>query len=276
MKSIKKAIIPAAGYGTRSLPITKVLPKEMFPIACKPAIEYIVEEAIDSGIEELLIVVSRHKNLILDYFDRSLDYEAFLEKKGKHNLLEKIMNPRINIQYVRQPFADGLGAAILLGKKFVGNDPFAVLLPDDLFVKKEQSALQELINVYENYHSSVIALEKVKEELLKNYGVVKGSKLKDRSYEINDIVEKPRFNAPSNLAVSGRYIFTPSIFSYLEKINKGVGGELQLTDAIKELLILENCYGVQVTSKRYDIGTEEGYFKILQHFMSNRKEQEDR
>ncbi|MGM7722609.1 UTP--glucose-1-phosphate uridylyltransferase [Metabacillus sp. Hm71] len=274
MKTVKKAIIPAAGYGTRSLPITKVVPKEMFPVAGKPAIQYIVEEAIESGIEEILIVVSRTKNMILDYFDRSLEYEAFLEKTGKHHLLKKIVEPAISIQYIRQPFADGLGAAILLGKGFANKDPFAVLLPDDIFLKNDQPALRELLDVYKNYQSTVIALEKVNEKLLKNYGVVKGIDIKDNIYEIYDIVEKPRSNPPSNLAVSGRYIFEPSIFSYLEKGHKGVGGEVQLTDSIKEFLKLEKCYGVEVSSKRYDIGTEEGYFKLLQKVMS-KSEQED-
>lgn len=275
MKTVKKAIIPAAGFGTRNLPITKVLPKEMFPIAGKPAIQYIIEEAIESGIEEILIVVSRNKNMILDYFDRSLEYEAFLEKTGKQHLLNKIVGPAISIQYVRQPFADGLGTAILLGKRFASKDPFAVLLPDDIFLQRGQPALRELLDVYENYQSTVIALEKLNEELLKNYGVVKAIDLQDNTYEISDIVEKPRSTPPSNLAVSGRYIFEPSIFSYLEKGSKGVGGEVQLTDAIQKLLKLEKCYGVEVSAKRYDIGTDKGYFNLIQKLMSNSKKEDE-
>lgn len=274
-KTVKKAIIPAAGYGTRSLPITKVVPKEMFPIAGKPAIQYIVEEAIESGIEEILIVVSRNKNMILDYFDRSLEYEAFLEKTGKHHLLKKIVQPPISIQYIRQPFANGLGAAILLGKGFVGKDSFAVLLPDDLFLGTHQPALRELLDVYKDHQSSIIALEKVNEKLLKNYGVVKGIQMKDKTYEIHDIVEKPSSTPPSNLAVSGRYVFEPSIFSYLEKVGEGVGGEVQLTDAIKELLKLEKYYGVEVSCNRFDIGTEKGYFNLLQKIMSKTKNEDE-
>ncbi|MGD6830680.1 sugar phosphate nucleotidyltransferase [Sutcliffiella halmapala] len=175
--------------------------------------------------------------------------------------------PNISIQYRRQSFANGLGAAILL-------DPFAVLLPDDIFIKKGQPALQEHLDVYENYQSTVIALEKTEEKLLKNYGVVKGTVKEDNIFEIHDIVEKPRSAPPSNLAVCGRYIFESSIFSHLEKVGQGIGGEVQLTDAIKELSKLNKCYGVEVASDRYDIGTDEGYFNLIQKVMS-KSETED-
>jgi UTP--glucose-1-phosphate uridylyltransferase len=263
MKKIKKAIIPAAGYGTRSLPITKVIPKEMFPIAGKPAIHYIVEEAVQSGIEEILIVVSRNKNMILDYFDRSLELEAFLEKKNKSYLLDKDHIPNIGIQYVRQPYAEGLGDAIKLGRKFIGNDPFAVLLPDDIFLCPKKAALAQLIDVYSTYETPLIVLEKVKTELLSNYGVIREKKLSDRLYEVIDIVEKPKSSPPSNLAVSGRYIFNDSIFSYLDKVTKGAGGEIQLTDAIKLLLKEQRCLGLEVIGERFDIGTDKDYIKLI-------------
>jgi UTP--glucose-1-phosphate uridylyltransferase len=269
MKKVKKAIIPAAGYGTRNLPITKVLPKEMFPINGKPAIQYIVEEAIEAGIEELLIVVSRNKNMIIDYFDRSLELEAFLEKTNKLHLLEDTPIPNIHIQYVRQPYAEGLGDAVTLGKRFVGNEPFAVLLPDDIFLCPKKVALAQLIDTYNKYSSSIIGLHKVRPELLKNYGVIKEKKMTKRKFQVMDIVEKPETNPPSDLAVTGRYIFTPSIFTYLEKVEKGAGGEIQLTDAIKASLEDENCFGIKIDGDRYDIGKEADYIKLINRLWEN-------
>lgn len=263
MKKVKKAIIPAAGYGTRNLPITKVLPKEMFPINGKPAIQYIVEEAIEAGIEEILIVLSRNKNMIMDYFDRSLELEAFLEKTNKLHLLEDTIIPNIHIQYVRQPYAEGLGDAVALGKGFVGNEPFAVLLPDDIFLCQKKVALAQLVETYNKYSSSIIGLQKVRPELLKNYGVIKEKKMTKRNFQVMDIVEKPETNPPSDLAVTGRYIFTPSIITYLEKIEKGAGGEIQLTDAIKALLEDEQCFGYSIIGDRYDIGSEIDYLKLI-------------
>lgn len=260
---VKKAIIPAAGYGTRNLPITKVLPKEMFPINGRPAIHYIVEEAVAAGIEEILIVVSRNKNMILDYFDRSLELETFLEQTNKQHLIEKVPIPNIHIQYVRQPFSEGLGDAVSLGRKFVGEEPFAVLLPDDIFLCEDNHALSQLILAFNHYSSSVIGLQKVKTELLKNYGVIKEQKVSQNTYKIVDIVEKPEVSPPSNLAVTGRYVFTPTIFHFLEQVEKGAGGEIQLTDAIKALLNDESCYGVKLAGKRYDIGSANDYLKLL-------------
>lgn len=274
MKTVKKAVIPAAGYGTRSLPITKVVPKEMFPIIGKPAIQLIVEEAMDAGIEEILIVVSRNKSMILDYFDRSLEYETFLELTNKHHLLNKIKQPNVYIQYVRQPFPEGLGAAINLGKQFACDEPFAVLLPDDIYFGSNEPALSQLIDVYQTYQTTLIALEKVEEDQLKNYGVVKANNIKDNHYEILDIVEKPQSSPPSNLAVSGRYILEPTIFTYLDKTKHGIGREIQLTDAIKELLKSEKCYGIKVHSERFDIGSEEGYYKLIQKIMNVNKMRE--
>jgi UTP--glucose-1-phosphate uridylyltransferase len=259
---VKKAIIPAAGYGTRSLPITKVVPKEMFPIDGKPAIHYIVEEAISSGIEEILIIVSRSKNMIIDYFDRSLELETYLERNNKRHLIKSIAVPDVHIQFVRQPVARGLGDAIRLGKPFINDEPFAVLLPDDLFID-EKPVIGQLINAYHEVQSNVIGVTEVHKDLLKNYGVINGTPYKDQLLEINDLVEKPQTSPPSNLAVIGRYVLDPAIFSYLSKVKLGSGGELQLTDALKEMLQLNKCYGHKIKGERYDIGTKEGYFELL-------------
>ncbi len=264
MKKIRKAIIPAAGFGTRNLPITKVLPKEMFPINGRPAIHYIVEEAVAAGIEEILIVVSKNKNMILDYFDRSLELETFLEKNNKQHLIEKVPFPNIHIQFVRQPCPEGLGDAVALGKCFVGNEPFAVLLPDDIFLCSNKGALEQLVNAYQQYNSSIIGLQEVASEFLENYGVIKEMKVSDTHYKTLDIVEKPKSSPPSNLAVTGRYILTPSIFHYLEAVERGVGGEIQLTDAIKGLLSQESCYGVNILGERYDISSTKDYLTLIQ------------
>ena len=260
---VKKAIIPAAGYGTRGLPITKVLPKEMFPIGTKPAIEYVVEEAIESGIESILIIVSKTKSLIIDYFDYSLELEAYLEKNNKTHLLEKVKRLDIKIYYTRQPYARGLGDAIRLGKEFVGDDPFAVLLPDDIILGEKGCGLGELVKVYQDTKSSVVGLKKVEPHLLENYGVIKGTEMKTDLFEVKDIIEKPKSNPPSDLAVIGRYIFTPEIISCLENLPPGVGGEIQLTDAIQKLLQNEKCYGQIIAGERFDIGTESGYIHLL-------------
>jgi UTP--glucose-1-phosphate uridylyltransferase len=260
---IKKAIIPAAGYGTRSLPITKVVPKEMFPIGVKPAIHYVVEEAAASGVEEILIIVSRTKNLIVDYFDYSLELEAYLERQNKQHLMQSTIVPNVQIFYTRQPFANGLGDAIRLGKSFVGNDPFAVLLPDDLMVGEEKPGLEELIDAYEKNMNHVIGVKKVESEFLKNYGVIKGNEIEKGLYQLEDIIEKPKENPPSNLAVIGRYVFNPSIFSSLDKVTKGVGGEIQLTDAIKEELLKNSVQGKIIEAMRYDIGSTKDYIELI-------------
>ncbi|MFJ5623715.1 UTP--glucose-1-phosphate uridylyltransferase [Peribacillus loiseleuriae] len=262
---IKKAIIPAAGYGTRGLPITKVVPKELFPIGVKPAIHYVVEEALASGIEEILFIVSQSKNLIADYFDRSLELEAFLEKKQSTHLLEKNKIPDIHIQYIRQPYAKGLGDAILLGKNFVGNEPFAVLLPDEIIFDKETTGLNQLIKVYEKHKKSVLGLYEVEKHLLSNYGVVKSKKIKNEISKVISIVEKPAKNPPSNLAVIGRYVFNPEIFSYLERITPGVGYEIQLTDAINEMMETENFFGTTILGKRFDISRFEEFLAANQY-----------
>ncbi|MFC4321625.1 UTP--glucose-1-phosphate uridylyltransferase [Litchfieldia salsa] len=260
---VKKAIIPAAGFGTRGLPITKVIPKEMFPVGLKPAIQLVIEEAVNSGIEEILIIVSRTKSLIIDYLDSSLELESFLEKNNKSHLKQKLTLPKAQILYTRQPFAKGLGDAIHLGKNFVGKDPFAVLLPDDIIINKNGSCLQELIDLHHRTSSSVIGLKKVDEHSTKNYGVISGIEMKNNEYELEDIVEKPLTNPPSNLAVIGRYIFNPDIMHHLEDVTPGHGNEIQLTDAIKELLNSQKVYGKVISGTRYDIGIEKEYMKLL-------------
>ncbi|WP_034741494.1 UTP--glucose-1-phosphate uridylyltransferase [Halalkalibacter wakoensis] len=267
---VRKAIIPAAGYGTRSLPITKVVPKEMFPIHGKPAIDYIVQEAMESGIEEILIVVSRNKNMIIDYFDRSIELETFLEQNNKTHLLKSISVPDIHVQFVRQPVAKGLGDAIRLGKPFVNNEPFAVLLPDDLFID-EQPAIGQLIQAYDDVQSNVVGVRKVNDELLKQYGVIDGTPHKKHLYKIHDLVEKPQSNAPSNLAVMGRYVLHSDIFEYLAQVKPGSGGEIQLTDAIKEMLKTTTSFGYQLSGTRYDIGIREDYYKLLTYMNENKE-----
>ncbi|MDF9296443.1 UTP--glucose-1-phosphate uridylyltransferase [Geobacillus stearothermophilus] len=260
---VKKAIIPAAGYGTRSLPVTKVIPKEMFPIGAKPAIQYIVEEAFASGIEELLMIVSRAKNLIVDYFDRSLELEAFLERQNKAHLLKDEFIPPGRLYYTRQPYARGLGDAIRLGKSFVGSEPFAVLLPDDIVLPNGVPAIRQLIEHYERSGKSVVGLNRVKPEELHKYGVIRGKPLADGTYRIDDMVEKPKADPPSDLAVIGRYVFTPAIFSHLEALPSSGEEEIQLTEAIRRLAAKEGCEGKIIAGERFDIGTSDGYIALL-------------
>ncbi|OEH93041.1 UTP--glucose-1-phosphate uridylyltransferase [Bacillus solimangrovi] len=268
---IKKAIIPAAGYGTRNLPITKVLPKEMFPIGVKPAIQYVIEEALESGIEDILLVVSRSKNLIVDYFDESLELEAFLERNNKEHLLSKMQIPKQQLYFTRQPYARGLGDAIRIGERFINNEPFAVLLPDDIIMSKGKHGLCELIDVYKKKQSSVIGLKEIEQNMLHQYGVIKGKETKSGIYKMKDIIEKPKKNPPSNLAAVGRYIFTPAIFSHLNDLQYVAGQEIQLTDAIRKLLINEKCYGKILSGKRYDIATPKDYLDIINkvHYLNN-------
>ncbi len=260
---IKKAIIPAAGYGTRSLPITKVIPKEMFPIGNKPAIHYIVEEAVKSGIEQILIVLSSRKDLIVDYFDYSLELEAFLEKEKKAHLLKELAIPNVQIHYIRQPYARGLGEAIRLGETFIGNEPFAVLLPDDIVVSDKETALNQLISIYKETKNSVIGIHTVPDECIEKYGIIEGKVVKGNYMDITNIIEKPKVNPPSNLAVIGRYVFTPDIFPLLKKLQPGVGGEYQLTDAIHSLIMTKKVYGKMIDGHRFDIGQENEYMQLL-------------
>lgn len=265
---IKKAIIPAAGLGTRSLPITKVIPKEMFPINNKPSIQYVVEEAVSAGIEQILIIVSRTKEAIIDYFDQSLELEALLEKTNKTSLLEKVKIPDIKFYYIRQSQPKGLGHAISLGKEFVGNDPFAVLLPDDIIVG---NGIKELIQCFDEKKKSVLGLIEVEEfERLASYGVIKGSLVEDNLYDLKDIVEKPQNNPPSNLAVIGRYVFKPEIMDILAQVSPDHRGEIQLTDGIKMMLGKDKFFGKKLTGERYDIGRKTDYVALQNKLLQNR------
>ncbi|APH69721.1 UTP--glucose-1-phosphate uridylyltransferase [Bacillus sp. LR_5] len=268
---IKKAIIPAGGYGTRNLPVTKVIPKEMFPVGSKPVIHYIVEELKESGIEDILMVVSSHKNLIVDYFDSSLALEAFLASRHKLHLLSEHPIPDIRIHYVRQPYAKGLGDAISFGKQFSGGEPFAVVLPDDLIFSANQPALGQLIEAYTKYQCSVIGLKETKPEELHHYGVIKGEPVEKGLYRIQDIVEKPKQNPPSHFAAAGRYIFTPDIFEKLETLEADAGGEVQLTDAIKASLRACDVYGKLLEGDRYDIGLQKDYLKLIIDMLKTEK-----
>ncbi|MEC1919600.1 UTP--glucose-1-phosphate uridylyltransferase [Bacillus subtilis] len=268
---IKKAIIPAGGFGTRNLPVTKVIPKEMFPVGSKPVIHYLVEELKESGIEDILMVVSSHKNLIVDYFDSSLALEAFLASKNKLHLLREHPIPDIRIHYVRQPYAKGLGDAISFGKQFAGGEPFAVVLPDDLIFSDNQPALGQLIEAYTKYQSSVIGLKETKTEDLHHYGVIKGEPVEKGLYRIQDIVEKPKQNPPSHFAAAGRYIFTPDIFNELEALEADSGGEVQVTDAIKASLGACTVYGKLLEGERYDIGLQKDYLKLIYDMLKTEK-----
>ncbi|MEK3883545.1 UTP--glucose-1-phosphate uridylyltransferase [Paenibacillus sp. PL2-23] len=231
---IHKAIIPAAGYGIRNLPITKAVPKEMFPIAGRPTIDYIVEEALLAGITEILIVCSRHKTAIMDYFDRSIEIEWFLARRGKEHLIPSISPPKAHIHYIRQHEALGLGHAVLQGRSFAEGQPAAVLLPDQVSLSR-RSMLLPLIRSYETHGTHIIGLQRVPSHMLQHYGVVSVEPLRQREFAIDSIIEKPQSNPPSNLAIMGRYLLLPDIFDSLEQTKPGLGGEIQLTDALTRL-----------------------------------------
>ncbi|MEI4801440.1 UTP--glucose-1-phosphate uridylyltransferase [Bacillus sp. NPDC077411] len=267
---VKKAVIPAAGYGTRNLPITKVLPKEMFPVAGRPAIDYIVREAVEAGIEEILIIISRSKNMVMDYFDRSLELEMFLSQAEKSHLIPLLETPKVHIQFIRQSYAKGLGDAVCLAERFAGNEPFAVLLPDLLFINETANALQKTIAVYNEYKESVIGVKAVKEEDLKLYGVIKGTELAEGLYDITDIIEKPQTSPPSNLAVMGRYVFTPEIFPFLNETLPGIGNEIQLTDAIKKMLTKYEAKAQVLEMDCFDLGKNEEYMTLLNYMFKKK------
>ena len=274
---VKKPIIPAAGLGTRFLPATKAQPKEMLPIVDKPTIQYIVEEAINSGIEEILIVTGRNKRAIEDHFDRSVELELELKRKGNEVLLKQVrdISNLVDIHYVRQKEAKGLGHAINCARTFVGNEPFAVLLGDDV-VDAEVPCLKQLINIYESYSRTVLGVQKVSQEDVDKYGIVDFEPVNDRLYKVKDLVEKPsREKAPSNVAILGRYIITPEIFSILGKTKPGSGGEIQLTDALKSLSRVQQLYAYNFEGKRYDIGSKQGFLQATVEFALKREELKD-
>ncbi|EJR28062.1 MULTISPECIES: UTP--glucose-1-phosphate uridylyltransferase GalU [Bacillus cereus group] len=271
MKIVKKAIIPAAGLGTRFLPATKAMPKEMLPIVDKPTIQYIVEEAIESGIEDIIIVTGKGKRAIEDHFDHSFELEQNLLEKGKFEILEKVQeSSKINIHYIRQKEPQGLGHAVWCARKFIGNEPFAVLLGDDI-VQAETPCLRQLIDQYEVAQSSVIGVQTVPETETHRYGIIDPLVQKGRSYQVSKFVEKPaKGTAPSNLAIMGRYVLTPEIFMFLDDQQTGAGGEIQLTDAIQRLNEIQRVFAYDFEGKRYDVGEKLGFIQTtiemaLQH-----------
>ncbi|HDE5322373.1 TPA: UTP--glucose-1-phosphate uridylyltransferase GalU [Staphylococcus aureus] len=263
MKKIKKAIIPAAGLGTRFLPATKAMPKEMLPILDKPTIQYIIEEAARAGIEDIIIVTGRHKRAIEDHFDSQKELEMVLKEKGKSELLEKVQysTELANIFYVRQKEQKGLGHAISSARQFIGNEPFAVLLGDDI-VESEVPAVKQLIDVYEETGHSVIGVQEVPEADTHRYGIIDPLTKNGRQYEVKKFVEKPaQGTAPSNLAIMGRYVLTPEIFDYLKTQKEGAGNEIQLTDAIERMNNDNQVYAYDFEGERYDVGEKLDFVK---------------
>lgn len=277
MKKIRKAIIPAAGLGTRFLPATKSQPKEMLPIVDKPTLQYIIEEAIASGIEEILIITGRNKKSIEDHFDKSVELELELEQKGKVELLEMVrdISNMVNIHYIRQKEPKGLGDAIYCARHFIGNEPFAVLLGDDI-VDAETPCLKQLINCYDEYKTSVIGVQQVAKEDTNKYGILNVKHIEDRVYKVKDMVEKPNIeNAPSDIAILGRYILTPTIFDILKNQDPGKGGEIQLTDALRTLVKQEAIYAYYFEGRRYDVGDKLGFLEATIDFALKREELRD-
>lgn len=263
MVKVRKAVIPAAGMGTRFLPATKAQPKEMLPLVDKPAIQYIVEEAVAAGIEDILIVSGRFKRAIEDHFDRSLELERHLEEHGKHQELEMVRNisTLANIHYIRQPELRGLGHAVYMAKSFVGTEPFAVLLGDDIIHGRE-SGLAQLLRVYENCGTSVVGVQPVPREKVSSYGIIAGLSSDGIHYAVSDLIEKPTVEeAPSMLAIVGRYIISPSIFPILANTPPGKQGEIQLTDALRGQMDAEGLSACKIEGQRFDIGDKLGYLK---------------
>ena len=276
-KSVKKAIIPAAGLGTRFLPATKAQAKEMLPIVDKPTLQYIIEEAIESGIEEILIVTGRNKKSIEDHFDRSVELELELEQKGKTAMLEMVqdISNMVNIHYIRQKEPKGLGHAIHCAKSFIGNEPFAVLLGDDI-VDAETPCLKQMIDAYDEYKTTVLGVQEVARENVDKYGILDVKHIEDRVYKVKDMVEKPAVEeAPSNIAILGRYIITPEIFNILENQAPGKGGEIQLTDALQALATKEAIYAYNFEGRRYDVGDKLGFLEATVDFALKRPELRD-
>lgn len=260
-----KAVIPAAGFGTRFLPATKAQPKEMLPVYDKPTIQYVVEEAVNSGIDDILIITGRNKRSIEDHFDRSMELECTLENADKHDRLKLVrdITGLADICYIRQKEQKGLGDAINCAKKHVGDEPFAVLLGDSI-TKGPTPCTKQLIDISEKYGKSAISLEEVPQEKISRYGIIDGVKVEDNVYDIKKLVEKPAVeDAPSNLAIMGRYVLTPDIFDKLDETEPGVGGEIQLTDALQKL---DSIYGVTFEGKTYDIGNRMEWLKTSIEF----------
>jgi UTP--glucose-1-phosphate uridylyltransferase len=267
-KAITKAVFPAAGLGTRFLPATKASPKEMLPLVDKPLIQYVVEEAVASGIEEVVLVTGRGKRAIEDHFDVAFELEEDLKAKGKHKLLSEIQRIAnlVTFCYIRQKKALGLGHAVLTAKRVVGNEPFAVLLGDDI-IDAEVPALKQMMGVYKRYPSTILAIQKVPRSQTQHYGIIDAKKIEDGVYLVKDLVEKPSPDkAPSNLAIIGRYILTPGIFNALEETKPGKGGEIQLTDGLRLLMEDQPIYAYEVEGIRHDAGDKLGFLKATVEF----------
>ena len=277
-KKIRKAIIPAAGLGTRFLPATKAQPKEMLPIVDKPTIQYIIEEAVASGIEEILIITGRSKKCIEDHFDKSVELELELEKSGKEEMLKMVrdISDMVDIHFIRQKEPKGLGHAIYCAKSFVGNEPFAVMLGDDIVYNEGKPCLRQLMDCYDEYKTSVLGVQTVLDGDVDKYGIVDGLKIEGNVTKVKGLVEKPSVDeAPSNMAILGRYIITPSIFEILERTKPGKGGEIQLTDALLELMSEEAIYAYNFEGRRYDVGDKLGFLEATVEYALRKPELKD-
>lgn len=265
MKKVRKAIFPVAGLGTRFLPATKANPKEMLPIVDKPLIQYAAEEAVEAGIEVLVFVTGRNKRSIPDHFDKAYELEAELEEHGKEKMLDvvrHILPAEVSCVYIRQPEALGLGHAVLCGKSVIGDEPFAVILADDLIDGEPESCLKQMVEIYEREQCGVIGVQKVAQKEVGSYGVISGEPVADRLWRMSGIVEKPTpEEAPTNIAVVGRYILNASIFNMLEETQAGSGNEIQLTDAIAKQLKTQSIYAYEFAGRRYDCGSKLGYLQ---------------
>ena len=277
-KKIRKAIIPAAGLGTRFLPATKAQPKEMLPIVDKPTLQYIIEECVESGIEEILIITGRNKKSIEDHFDRSVELEIELEKAGKQEMLEMVreISDMVNVHFIRQKQPRGLGHAILCAKTFVGDEPFAVLLGDDVVYNDKKPCLKQLIDCYGEYKTSVLGVQTVDPQDVNKYGIVGGLHIEDRVYKVKELVEKPSVEeSPSNVAILGRYIITPKIFEILERTEPGKGNEIQLTDALLKLIEEEAMYAYDFEGRRYDVGDKLGFLEATVEYALRKEDLRD-
>lgn len=275
MKKVRKAVIPAAGLGTRFLPATKAQPKEMLTIVDKPTIQYIIEECVASGIEDILIITGRNKKSIEDHFDRSIELELELEKSNKDDMFKMVrdISDMVNIHFIRQKEPRGLGHAINCAKTFVGDEPFAVLLGDDIVYNDEYPCLKQLINCYNEFGASVLGVQTVPETAVNKYGIVGGALIKDRVYKVDTLVEKPVIEeAPSNVAILGRYIITPRIFEILDNTAPGKGNEIQLTDALLKLNDEEAMYAYDFQGRRYDAGDKQGFLEATVEYALRKPE----
>ena len=271
---VRKAVIPAAGLGTRFLPATKAQPKEMLPIVDKPTLQYIIEEAVASGVEEILIITGRNKKSIEDHFDKSVELELELENKGKHDLLEIVrgISNMVNIHYIRQKEPRGLGDAIYCARYFIGDEPFAVMLGDDIVDNGNGTpCLKQLIDVYEKYQTTILGVQEIDKKDTDKYGIIDGKKMENDVYKVDALVEKPSTeSAPSNVAILGRYIITPDVFDILGDLPPGKNDEIQLTDALEKLIKDDGMYAYTFEGKRYDLGDKLGFLKATVDFALKR------